>query len=503
MSVLEESPSDIGIKLPVKSKKKDSLLMGLLNVLCSVRLGVILLVLLALACLIGMLIMQQNVDGFEAYYAQLTPAQRLVYGSLGFFDIYHVWYFNALLALLSLNIILASIDRIPKAWVYVSKPTLQVPVRWLKEQRATESFSSSRISKEEITAAAIDALKNVGWRKPIVTEKNNRTYVFAQSGTWNRLGAYAVHVALLTIFFGGFLTSQLGQTGQMPLAPKQTSDKIFEVVVDLDQVNQVTKRLPFEVTCTDIQQKLIHNDGPILAGNTIDWLTRIQIKDERGITDAVVNMNNPFDYRGYRFFQASFVPTGRARNIKLQVKSVADGSIQEVEIPRDGNVNLPDGTNLRFAEFRGNFSLGKENPNDDTSAYPNPAAIIVVTPPGAEPQTAYAFGEKLADIPIAKKPIGGYTFRLADFEKVGDQHVLSVQRDPGATVVYVGFGMLALTLIAVFFFSHQRVWTAIEENADKTFGIVLGGHTNRNQNAFDERFKNFADNFRIRVGEKL
>ena len=40
--------------------------------------------------------------------------------------------------------------------------------------------------------------------------------------------------------------------------------------------------------------------------------------------------------------------------------------------------------------------------------------------------------------------------------------MLSVQRDPGATVVYVGFVLLFLTLVAVFFFSHQRVWAAIE-----------------------------------------
>lgn len=37
--------------------------------------------------MIGMLIIQQNVQGFDAYFASLTPAEKLVYGSLGFFDI--------------------------------------------------------------------------------------------------------------------------------------------------------------------------------------------------------------------------------------------------------------------------------------------------------------------------------------------------------------------------------------------------------------------------------
>src|ERR1044072_4667378 len=90
----------------------------LLNLLSSVRFGVTLLVLLVIACMTGMLIMQQSVEGFDKYYAELTPSQQLLYGTLGFFDIYHSWYFNLLLLVLSLNIVLASIDRFPKAWTF-------------------------------------------------------------------------------------------------------------------------------------------------------------------------------------------------------------------------------------------------------------------------------------------------------------------------------------------------------------------------------------------------
>ena len=80
----------------------------ILDFLSSVRFGVTLLCALVVLSMIGMLIIQQNVEGFDAYYASLTPAEKLVYGSLGFFDIYYAWYFKALLLILSLNIILAS-----------------------------------------------------------------------------------------------------------------------------------------------------------------------------------------------------------------------------------------------------------------------------------------------------------------------------------------------------------------------------------------------------------
>ncbi|MEJ7713888.1 MAG: cytochrome c biogenesis protein ResB [Pyrinomonadaceae bacterium] len=128
-----------------------------------------------------------------------------------------------------------------------------------------------------------------------------------------------MHVALLTIFAGGFLTSQFGRTGQMPLRPGETSSEMNEVVFNLDQPARSAVPLPFEVTCTDIQQKLIKKDGDITANNTIDWLTRIKIKDESGEHEALVHMNKPHDYRGYRFFQASFINMGRARNITLRL----------------------------------------------------------------------------------------------------------------------------------------------------------------------------------------
>ncbi len=492
MSTLEQTVVEAVTRNNVRPSARESLFSRFLSLLCSVRLGVTLLVLLALACLIGMLVMQQNVEGFARYFAELTPAQRLVYGKLGLFDIYHSWYFNALLCLVSLNIVLASIDRFPRTWLFVSKPNLTVPVRWLRDQKhsAEVTVQSSPAEASEKTALL---MKRIGWKKTAITEKSGKIFVFGQSGVWNRFGAYAVHVGLLTIFAGGFMTAQFSTNGQLPLAPGQTSDLMFETVVQLDEAKEVTKRLPFDVHCIDIQQRLIKKDESISAMNTIDWMTTFTITDETGTHQAFAQMNKPFDYRGYRFFQASFIPVGRARNITVNVKNAQTGEDQIVTIARDGSIALADGTNIQFKEFRGNFRVGEEDPNEDTSAYPNPAAVLEVTQPGTPPQAAYAFGAQMTNIPVASKPVAGYIFQLMDFEKVADQHVLAVQRDPGATVVYVGFLLLFLTLTAVFFFSHQRVWAAIEPGEDNTSKVVLGGNANRSLGAFDEKFNRFVN----------
>ena len=192
------------------------------KILGSVKLGVTLLIILTVLSMIGMLIMQQNVEGFDHYYAALKPAQKIVYGRLGFFDIYHAWYFNALILLLALTLILASIERGPKTWNIVRNRKLKASRRWLLAQK---SNASGEIIAGDLTAAkekVVRAMKTFGL-KAKVTEESGKVYLFAERGAWNRLGYLSIHVGFLMILTGGFLTSQFGRDGQMPLAPGETS----------------------------------------------------------------------------------------------------------------------------------------------------------------------------------------------------------------------------------------------------------------------------------------
>jgi cytochrome c biogenesis protein len=503
MSAAEETKKNIGVKANWQTSTAGAVSRGvtwLLNLLSSVRFGVVLLVLLVIGAMIGMLIMQQNVEGFDKYFAELTPSQQLLYGKLGFFDIYHAWYFNLLLLVLSLNIVLASIDRFPKAWTFISRPKLDASGNWLRGQEQNAVLKLKGESRESVAEQIAATCRSLGL-KTKVTEKGNRVFVFAQKNVWNRLGAYAVHVALLTIFTGFFLTTQFGRTGMMWLMPGTTASMMSDTQHDLDQVKPVTLQLPFEVTCTDIQQKLVDKNGSITAGNTTDWLTRIKIKDEYGETDALVHMNAPYDYRGYRFFQASFAPAGMARQVTLQLTPEAGGDPLEVTIPRDGSATLPNGTVIELADFWADVRE-RGNKNTDTSDYPMPAAILNVKPQQGQPDRAFAFQPgPAAEAPIAKRPVGGYTYRLIDFEKVPYMHALSIQHDPGATTVYIGFALLALTLISVFFFSHQRIWALVEEvksgdyevSKHGEYEVIIGGNTNRNRLAFEGRFKRLVN----------
>jgi cytochrome c biogenesis protein len=479
---------------------------GFLNLLSSVPFGIVLLSLLIIACMIGMLIQQQELESFPAYFAELTPAEKVVYGYLGFFDIYHAAYFHLLLLLLSLNIILASIDHFPAAWSFISRKKLTASPTFAMAQKFKEKVELPQLGRQSLAERAMAAARKMRF-KARVTEAGDRTTIFAERGVWNRLGAYAVHIGLLTIFIGYFLTSR-GHTGSMQIRPGQSSDSMVKNEFNIDSattehavgVRQLT--LPFTVECLDFQQKLINPDGSIEQGNTLDWISTVRITDPetKQKTDAVIHMNTPFDYRGYRFFQASYIPPATARIIKLRVTPVSGGESQQITIPRDGEAKLADGTRLRFNGFHPNFSVGRDQKVQmsreafTSMEYGNPAAKLDYVMPDGKQGEVWAFNEAyantVANAPFLKKFMenGGRQFVLTSFEKAPTWTVLSVQFDPGATVVYVGFTILCLMLIGVFFFSHQRLWIVVEDG-----NVYLGGDANRNRLGFEDRAKKVAE----------
>lgn len=475
----------------------DSLLGGL----SSVPFGIVLLVILIIACMIGMLIQQQELETFSSYYAELTPAEKVIYGNLGFFDIYHAWYFNILLLLLSLNIILASIDHFPAAWSHISRKKLTASPTFVLAQRFREQVDLPGNSREVLTARVAGAARQTGFRVRVTeaTDGSDRTTVFAERGVWNRLGAYAVHVGLLTIFLGGFLTSR-GFTGSVPVLPLRSTDRMIQNVFNVENatsefaVGQRQLELPFIIEGLDIQQKLINREGGLDAGNTLDWLTEVRIHDkETGrSTDALVHMNSPYDYRGYRLFQASYNPLGNARSVTIRatLPATGGGQSEEVRIERLGEARLADGSRLKYSDFNPHLVFSREGRVDfGSTEYENPAArILFIDPNGQESEfwaTTAKFREEIASAPFLQSKLTtptGYQFTLVDFEKAPLSHILSVQYDPGAKVVYVGFTILCLTLIGVFFFSHQRLWIVVENGV-----VYLGGDSNRNRLGFEDR----------------
>ncbi|MBS1810230.1 MAG: cytochrome c biogenesis protein ResB [Acidobacteria bacterium] len=480
-----------------KSFSIGALIDRFLAVISSVPFGIILLVILLTLAMIGMLIQQQELDTFATYFASLTPAERAIYGRLGFFDVYHAGYFNFLLLLLSLNIILASIDYFPKAWKNMRRKKLTASPGFTQTLRIKhDPIELPQFSREALAERAKEAAKALQY-KVKVTDKDNRTTIFAERGAWNRMGAYAVHVSLLTVFAGGMLTSLKSHQGGMWVQTGKTDDKMMRNVFNLDQVGQQALELPFTVEGLDIRQTLVDKTKFIDSGNTLDWFTKVKITDKQTnkTEEALIHMNKPYDYRGYRMFQASTQEMGGARNVKLRVTPEGGGAAQEIEIPLNGDAQLADGTKVHYIEFVPDFVLTPQGQVDSSSGqYNNPSAHLELTKPTGEKSRVWTFGEqfqKQVDNDPALKsrlmPPNGPKFVLLDFEKASQAHMLSIQYDPGANWFYLGSAMLCASLFGVFFFSHQRLWIVCEDGK-----VYMGGDANRNRLGFEDRIKRIA-----------
>jgi cytochrome c biogenesis protein len=502
MSAAEDSISG-----QVKPKRKSApFLNRALDFLSSVRFGVVTLCILVVLSMIGMLIMQQNVQGFEAYYASLTPAEKTLFAYLGFFDIYHSWYYNLLLLVLSLNIILASIDRFPSAWSYIAKPKIKATRPWMLARDQSEVIELRTESKDTAVAKAIDALKASGMRVK-TGEDGAATMVFGEKGRWNRMGAYIVHVFLLMLFLGHFVSLQTGFDADVRMVPGAATDEIQLIRFNLDRKEKYAVKLPFTMECTDIEQKLIDHDGPIDVNNTLDWRTELKITDPQyGEIIANASLNKPFHYRGYRFFQAQTIPVGNARVINLELTPTDGGPAERVEIKRNGSATLANGTLIEYADFQPDFTLGPDgNPDTRSGEYNNPAAVLFVTAPGQERTRVFAFAQKMPDnIPIGA-PKAGYKWQLIEFEKSPYAHILSIKYDPyeGAFIAWYigGFGLMG-ALVFVFFTSHKRIWVRVEQKDEEGGAeVVFAGEANRNKMGFGDLFKGTVEKFRSIIGK--
>lgn len=499
-------PADTVASTAVRSKP--SLLDRLLKQLSAVPFGVTLLMLLIALSMAGMLIMQVNVEGFDKYYAALTPSQRWLYTDpilqalrnitglplagwniLSLVDIYKSYVFITLLAIVSLNIVLASIDHFPGAWRYVRRKKLTATKPYVLHQTFHSTLPSEGDEAEPLRIAAV--CRHLGFR-PTVTREAKRTTVFAERGAWNRLGAYFVHVGLLTIFLAGFFTWRSSFNGSLTLEPGEAATTMNGLVYDVTRGVAVREysMAPLTIECTDIQQTLINPTGSLDASNTIDWFTRVRVTDaERGTTVAAdVHMNKPFDYRGYRFFQSSYQPTSNARSVTLEVRRPG-AAPESVALVKRQPTTLADGTKIMLADFTGNATA-----QNGASDYGDPAALLSVVPAGT---SAPLRVEARPDGTPGAEPAGGTTYVLQSYEKVGGSHTLAVQYDPyGAWTFYVGSVILIAALASVFFASHQRIWFVLETDKDGAKKIYAGGHTNRNRPAFEKRFNLAVDSVR-------
>ena len=165
----------------------------------TVRLTVVLLLTLAVASIIGTVVPQNEKP--EAYIQAFGEFLYRFFNLLDIFYMYHSWWFHILLLLLTLNVIVCSVDRLSASWkiIFVKNPIFNISN--FKRLKYKEEFTDSRTP---------DQLKQIF--EPAVTKRfrysrtegtGNGYVLFAEKWRWTRLGVYIVHTSVLLLLIGG------------------------------------------------------------------------------------------------------------------------------------------------------------------------------------------------------------------------------------------------------------------------------------------------------------
>ncbi len=432
---------------------------------CSLKLAIFTLITLAVTSIIGTVI-EQNLTR-QQYLRVFSEKTYNALNKLQFFDMYHSWWFIALLVLFCINLICCSIKRFPRVWRIVHNPVLTPDDKMLK------AFSNSdevRVKGDLASwSARMEEFLRDNFAAPRKTVTESGVYLYAEKNRFSRLGVYVTHLSILIIFTGAIIGNLFGYKGYVTIAEGDTVSKFWL------RGDQIPRPLGFDLRCDDFSVSFYPG-----SQRPKEYRSVLTIIDDGKVTvdKRPIVVNDPLTYNGITFYQSNYGPAGD-EVVQIKVKLRGEDKVDALTFSRGDVATLPNGDKVRLADF--------------TSSYRNfgAAARVEMIPADGERQVVTIF-KNFPDFDKERK--GKYVFTLVDF----DQRYytgLQVTKDPGVWVVWLGCALLVLGCIVAFFVSHRRLWLVLKEDKGKV-KIRLVGSSHRNQPAFALYFDSLKEKFR-------
>ena len=274
-----------------RNQQSDSLADSLWEFFASVRLTVAVLLLLPATSVIGTLI-PQNADPASYMRAFGDFTYRLL-KVFDLFDMYYSWWFQALIAVLALNITVCTIKRWPAIWKTVS--SRQINKSGLSSKKPLKEFSDVR-SPENLESLYLNYAKRK-FRNYKIESENSGFRLFAEKGRWTRLGVPAVHLSIVVILAGALIGSFFGFDGFVNIPEGESSDSIRL------RNSSDTLALGFEVRCDDFDVSFYDSGSPKEFRSSL-----VVLENGREVAKKDIIVNDPMRYKGINFFQSSYGP---------------------------------------------------------------------------------------------------------------------------------------------------------------------------------------------------
>ncbi len=449
------------------------------NLFASIKTAVVLFFFIAVTSIIGTLIQQQPTPaGYERIYG---PTIAKIIKTLELYDMYHSWWFQLLLILFTLNLVICSIDRLPRIMRFFKRESRIQPIDYASNLPDKCRLKSKK-SFEDITTTIRDVLKSYGFSPKEEINEDKRYYLFSEKGLINRLGVYATHFSILLVLVGGLIGSMFGFTGNMAVVEGEKSRN----VVLRGGVNN--KILPFEIKCEKFEIIYYENKPQVPK----EYISRVKvIENGKVVLEKNIEVNHPLKYKGIYFYQASYgVYSSQEGTLTLKVKekNTAEEYVLDLKVGEKKRLDDTD-YEIKLVAFYPDFVITESGqPTTRSDELRNPAALLEVFKGGKPLYRTWVF----AFFPnVHSKKNTPFDFKFSGF-KPTFYTVLQVSRDPGVWIVWIGCILMVISIFITFFMSHKRVFVWIEDKG-KFREIIIGFSTNRNREAFKKKAEDICN----------
>ena len=423
---------------------------------CSLKLAIVTLILLALTSILGTVIEQGSTPEELAAKSGWSVDFLKALDRINAFDMYHSWWFLALMGLFAVNLICCSIKRFPFVWKTVREPRLVADDGFFRSLSNVEEVVVAKGTLDGVRDQVANLLKNQ-FAAPVITEQDGKYHLYAEKGAISRFGVYVTHSSILIIFLGAMIGNIWGY-------------KAFVNVVEGKSVDQVWTRggkepvpLGFAVRCDDFD--VSYYEGSMRPKEYSSDLVILDNGQE--VLKKRIEVNDPLSYKGLTFYQSSFGPAGDPV-FRFRVRDRASGQAVEVTARQGEHVPLPGGVSFAVTNFAENYERF------------GPAAQLHVNTPDGRHGNPFVVLQNFPEFDAQRG--GEQIFSLLGFEQryyTG----LQVAKDPGVWVVWLGCFLMVVGSCGAFFLSHRRLWVTIQ-HLNKGVGVKVGGSAHRNQPAF-------------------
>ncbi|MBI5681601.1 MAG: cytochrome c biogenesis protein ResB [Deltaproteobacteria bacterium] len=444
----------------------------------SLKLNLTVLLSLAATSIIGTIIEQgKPIEVYTKEYGEKIASYIVTFG---FHNMYHTWWFLALLGLLTANIIVCTIDRFPQKWKSTFGGKIEAEPSFIKSLGNNSYFTIQGGNLQDIKARVIDYLKRKRYKiKNSDTDKG--ASIYAWKGTIGRFGSDVTHVSLILILTGAILGSIFGFRDYVSIIEGET----------------------VKTPRTDFKLKLdkfwidYYDSGAIKQFNS----SLTVIEDGKGVLSKQIWVNEPLKYKGVWFYQSNYgLAYDRIKEAQLVLKNKKENKIigKPFTIKWDEQSKIPDSNfTVRATGFVADFGFDEKMKQIYTRSneHNNPAIGVEVYDGDkliSRPWLFLNYPEIFAAIPDTDYDLIFMGYKGIYFTG------LQMTKDPGTNIVWLGSILMAVGFTLAFFIFYKRVWVRIKRG-ENGMDIYIGGMINKNKIMFEREFSELVESLKANV----